>query len=304
MGNTGGAVRWRWIAVASAGLVAGCMGQIGESGTTGRTGGTGGSGSSPASTGAGGGSAVIGDTGLPCDVQNVLSTRCWSCHTPSTVLPGQPVLVTRSDLMGPAPANPALTNAQEAVARMQSTTVPMPPAPSTPATAAEIATLNDWIAAGYPAGSCGADGGVPDPFSVAPTCTSNKTWLSSSDGSANMNPGVACIACHQTSREAPTLTLAGTVYPTAHEPDLCFGADGSSDGAKVVIVGADGRSQTLTPTSTGNFSSSAAVALPYQAKVVYMGRERAMVAAQTTGDCNGCHTQTGASGAPGRILLP
>jgi predicted CXXCH cytochrome family protein len=25
---------------------------------------------------------------------------------------------------------------------------------------------------------------------------------------------------------------------------------------------------------------------------------------QTTGDCNSCHTQSGANGAPGRILLP
>jgi hypothetical protein len=43
---------------------------------------------------------------------------------------------------------------------------------------------------------------------------------------------------------------------------------------------------------------------PYKAKVTYMGRERAMVAAQTSGDCNSCHTQNGANSAPGRILLP
>jgi len=30
----------------------------------------------------------------------------------------------------------------------------------------------------------------------------------------------------------------------------------------------------------------------------------AMSALQTTGDCNGCHTEAGASGAPGRIQLP
>jgi len=29
-----------------------------------------------------------------------------------------------------------------------------------------------------------------------------------------------------------------------------------------------------------------------------------MTAPQTSGDCNGCHTQTGANGAPGRITLP
>ena len=280
------------------------MGQIGESGPSGRTGGSGGSGN-PGSAGSGGGSTVIGDTGLPCDVQNVLSARCWSCHAPSTVLPGQPVLVTRADLMAAAAAHPGLTNAQEAVARMQSTTAPMPPAPSTPATSTEIATLNDWIAAGYPAGSCGADAGTAaDPFAVAPTCTSNAMWLTGGDGSPSMNPGMACISCHQTSREAPTFTLAGTVYPTAHEPDQCFGANGTTDGAQIVIVGADGHAQTLSPNAAGNFYATTSIALPFQAKVVYMGRERAMVAAQTSGDCNSCHTQAGANGAPGRILLP
>ena len=29
-----------------------------------------------------------------------------------------------------------------------------------------------------------------------------------------------------------------------------------------------------------------------------------MVAAQSNGSCNGCHTQNGANGAPGRITLP
>jgi hypothetical protein len=35
-----------------------------------------------------------------------------------------------------------------------------------------------------------------------------------------------------------------------------------------------------------------------------MGRERDMAAAQTSGDCNRCHTQNGAMSAPGRIVLP
>jgi hypothetical protein len=29
-----------------------------------------------------------------------------------------------------------------------------------------------------------------------------------------------------------------------------------------------------------------------------------MAAAQTSGDCNRCHTQNGAMSAPGRIVLP
>jgi hypothetical protein len=101
----------------------------------------------------------------------------------------------------------------------------------------------------------------------------------------------------------PSLTIAGTVYPTAHEPDLCNGANGSN-GARVVITGADGATLTLTPGTSGNFNSRTAVKTPFRAKVTYMGRERAMSTAQTSGDCNSCHTQSGTNSAPGRILLP
>jgi hypothetical protein len=127
-------------------------------------------------------------------------------------------------------------------------------------------------------------------------------WTKGNHGSAEMNPGMACIACHAT-MHGPDLTIAGTVYPTAHEPDLCFGADGTN-GVSVVITGADGRTITLTPTPSGNFHLGAGVMMPFTAKVTYQGRERAMTAAQTTGDCNGCHTQAGANSAPGRITLP
>ncbi len=46
------------------------------------------------------------------------------------------------------------------------------------------------------------------------------------------------------------------------------------------------------------------VQLPYYAKVKQGMRVRAMSAAQMSGDCNSCHTQTGVSGASGRITLP
>jgi len=192
-----------------------------------------------------------------------------------------------------------------------------------PVATGEIAAVSSWIAAGYPATSCGtgagggpgtgADGGsgapeggvvIPDPFAVPPTCTSNTYW-SSDKGAASMDPGLACISCHQGDREAPSFAIAGTLYPTAHEPDLCNGAGAAaSAGARVVITGADGASITLTPNTAGNFYYQGAVATPFRARVTYMGRTREMGAAQTSGDCNSCHTQNGANQAPGRILLP
>jgi hypothetical protein len=141
-----------------------------------------------------------------------------------------------------------------------------------------------------------------DPLAAAATCTSGMTWTQGDHGSAAMNPGRACITCHAR-MNGPDLTIAGTLYPTGHEPDLCYGADGA-DGARIVITGADGQTITLTPVPSGNFHLRTRVATPFTAKVMYMGRERAMTATQTSGDCNSCHTQSGANGAPGRITLP
>jgi hypothetical protein len=120
-----------------------------------------------------------------------------------------------------------------------------------------------------------------------------------------MEPGQACISCHAgTGGEAPTFVLAGTLYPTGHEPDNCNGVSNTS-GATVVVTGGSGASVTLTPNPAGNFYSTTSLAPPYQAKVVNAaGAERAMVSKVSSGDCNSCHTQSGASGAPGRITMP
>ena len=126
-----------------------------------------------------------------------------------------------------------------------------------------------------------------------------------------MNPGLSCLTCHagggggggEDEDEAPFYALAGTVYPTAHEPNLCYGANGSN-GAKIVITDAASRTITLTPNASGNFFYDGPITFPFHAKVTYQGRERIMVAAQSNGSCNSCHTQNGANGAPGRILLP
>jgi hypothetical protein len=144
--------------------------------------------------------------------------------------------------------------------------------------------------------------GIDGVTDTQPICTSGNNWAKGNHGSSNMNPGRACLACHAM-MNGPSLAFAGTVYPTAHEPDLCDGVDGS-DGARIVITGADGNTLTLTPGAAGNFDSATKVMLPFTAKITYQGRARAMTATQTTGDCNSCHTQSGANGAPGRIVLP
>ncbi len=230
-------------------------------------------------------------TDLPCEVQTVMSARCWTCHGQTTTV-GVPSLMSVAAFMAPSRTDPSQAIGAVALGRMQSATSPMPPPPATAATAAEIAVISDWVAAGYPSGS-----------GCTPTCTSGTTWRGGNEESPEMNPGMACIQCHVAGDEGPRFSIAGTVYPTLHEPDLCDGAPPSS-GAQVIITGADGRMLTLAPNAAGNFYSEGAVAAPYRAKVVTAAGERAMTAQQTSGDCNSCHSLAGAEGAPGRIMLP
>jgi hypothetical protein len=119
-----------------------------------------------------------------------------------------------------------------------------------------------------------------------------------------MHPGGECITCHA-SHNGPSFVIAGTVYPTAHEPIDCNGFDGSNHKVDVVITDAAGQVVTVSVNSVGNFHSTQSIAMPFHAKVVSStGAERQMIAAQMTGNCNGCHTETGANGAPGRIMAP
>lgn len=144
-------------------------------------------------------------------------------------------------------------------------------------------------------GRGGASGMMGSGGSAAAVCTSKKMWTGGNG--STMRPGNDCTACHG-------FTIAGTLYPTQHEPNNCDGT--AANGVKVVVTGADGKVTTLTPDATsGNFYSSTAIKAPFSAKVTNSaGGSRAMTDTQTKGNCNSCHTQDGASGAPGRIMTP
>ncbi len=132
-------------------------------------------------------------------------------------------------------------------------------------------------------------------------CASGASWSGGNEGSAEMEPGRACLACHAQG-EGPAFALAGTVYSLPHEADECLGVATS---VTVQITDANGVVTTLTPNAAGNFSvggRGASVAFPYTAKLLGSKGEKAMATPQSSGDCNVCHTQQGASGAPGRIF--
>jgi len=277
-------------------------------------------------TGTGGSSGgITGDAGTStalCSLQQTLRTRCVSCHSNPPVNGAPMPLITYADLIAPARSNPARRVADVALTRMQDPVSPMPPAPAPRATAAEIGTLSNWIAAGSPAvcipGTGGTDaGGVtgnppPPPPPPPVVCTSGQRWTGGNTGSPLMHPGVACLSCHsgtggggEDGDEAPPLwTIAGTVYPTVREPNDCNGVNGTTAGVQVIVTDAAGRVLTLPVNTSGNFYTNAAVTFPFHARVVRGGVVRMMTAAQSSGNCNGCHTQDGANGAPGRIVVP
>jgi len=287
--------RWLFISIACGGAL-GCYGLFDTSG---------GNGNNNSNT-----SGLAGD--LPCDVATAL-TPCLGCHGP-TPSGGAPIsLASYADLT--AKASDGRTEAEHAVDRMNGTSPPpMPPAPAAPASATDIAAIQNWINAGYPQGTCGTS----DPYNTPLTCTSGTYSTSNSfgqfgpyDGSELMRPGEACISCHQANGgggiDGPPLeTFMGTVYPTAHEPNNCNGASSVTyTGVKIIVTDSQGKTYSMTPNLVGNFlGSPASFAMPYTAKVTFQGRERVMSTQQTSGDCNSCHTETGANGAPGRIMLP
>ena len=252
--------------------------------------------------------------GLPCDVASLLASSCNRCHGAPPTRGAPMSLVTYDDLVAPWDEDPTRTIADVALERMKATQDPMPP--EGPLEASAVDAFAAWVGAGTPRASCGPakttdDAGPPaEPVDAGPAtdggaaldtsvCTSGATWSPGSPPSALMAPGKRCLGCHWLSG-GPSLTLAGTVYPTLHEPDDCAG---SSSNVSVVIVDAAGKSHTLPVNGSGNFLRVTGLPMPYTARVVSGTKVREMRTPQTDGDCNGCHTELGAH-SPGRIMAP
>ena len=247
---------------------------------------------------------VAGD--LPCDVADVLTGACTSCHgNPPTG--GAPMALTSlSQLRASSPSNPAVTNGQACVQRMASTTSPMPPPPAAPVAAAQQSAFSAWVSAGMQPGSCGVDAGTPDPaFTGPPTCTSNTYWTRGNEGSSSMHPGLACIACHDPRRRAHLRHRRHCLPAPATSTTTATGAPRATRVVSVTDARRDPR--TFTVNSAGNFYGGASggwPVFPIRAQITFNGRTRVMSSAVNSGDCNTCHTLQGASGAPGRIALP
>jgi hypothetical protein len=242
--------------------------------------------------------AAVGE-GLPCDVADVIAQECVSCHgDPPTG--GSPMsLLTYDDFMAPSLSDPSKTLAEVSLERMVNADTPMPPGVG--ASADAVAVFQAWLDAGLPKADPNAECG---PVSVELTCTSGSYYTGGDDGEELMHPGGACLDCHAQEQEGPSLTLAGTVFPSLHEEVDCNGLGGIT----VEIVDAVDRVYTLTTNSAGNFlledEDEWPITFPIRASVSQGGQTLTMQDPVDSGDCNTCHSATGAEGAPGRIVAP
>ncbi|MGE0792318.1 MAG: hypothetical protein AB7S26_41980 [Sandaracinaceae bacterium] len=239
-------------------------------------------------------------TDLPCDVAELLGARCVPCHADPPNGASES-FASYEALTAPSLLDPSRPIIEVAIELMQLTNEDaMPPPPAAAATMDEVAVLRGWLDAGLPMGMCGVD----NPYDTPVMCSSGNTWRGGNRESWDMRPGWACIDCHVSMREGPRFTVAGTIYPSAHEPDDCNGGALGGGTPIVEITDAAGQVVQLEPNSVGNFGSRQALTMPYTARILYQGRVRAMVTEQDSGDCNTCHTEAGTEDAPGRILLP
>ncbi len=254
------------------------------------------SGSGSTSSGSSGGSASSTDSGsggssgsssgnvpsgtLPCDVATVLAAKCTGCHSDPPTNGALAGLVTYADLRARAIEDPAKDEAQLAVTRMQSTTSPMPPASfNMPATASDITTIQDWIAAGYPSGACAADSGPP-PSSVVDVFADAPSFSSQTSGNSH-NQGRDCMSCHAGGGgEAPQFSFGGTLYD---------GSGNAVAGAEIRIVDANGMATSVYTGSNGNFHGTGSLAFPGHAGARDASAKALMVSSLTYGGCNKCH---------------
>jgi hypothetical protein len=115
-------------------------------------------GANQGAAGAPGNGAGGGDESLWCAAQQTFTARCVACHDGQNTAGAPMSLKTYADLQAPAVSDPSKHVYQLVSTRVHDTRSPMPPQQSL--TAAELASLDAWIAAGAPAGD-------------DPTCASN-----------------------------------------------------------------------------------------------------------------------------------
>jgi hypothetical protein len=232
-------------------------------------------------------------------VATVLASKCTACHSDPPVNNALSGLVTYADLRATAKEDPTKNEAELCVARMQSSASPMPPATlHDPATASDIATIQNWINAGYPSGSCATDAGAP-PDSGSGGTTSVFTGqppFTPGTGLPTHNAGHDCMQCHGPGGLGePSFLFGGTLYDGSGKPVV---------GAEVRVVDAHGTGYNAYTGPSGTFyQAGGGLAVPAHAGARDATSTALMISRVTSGGCSSCHC-TGATCTTTPIHLP
>ena len=108
-----------------------------------------------------------------CDVKRTFDTRCVACHDNQGSASAPMPLMAYAHTQAPAPSDPTRKVYELVGARVHDLVKPMPP--QQPLTAAELAQIDAWVAAGGPAGE------DPSCAGSAPVVTTPEEWPANCD---------------------------------------------------------------------------------------------------------------------------
>lgn len=133
-----------------------------------------GGGTSSSSGGSSGTSSSSGGVGgnLPCDVDAIFAKSCRSCHGEPTKFGAPMPLLSHADLHADAKLAPGKKVFEQVAARIRDDAAPMPQPPNARLSAADMATIDAWVAKGAPAGDAVCNNQPPPSPGVQPlSCT-------------------------------------------------------------------------------------------------------------------------------------
>lgn len=150
------------------------------------------------------GGSQASSSDLPCDVKAIMDAHCATCHGKTTAFGAPMSLVSAADFRASIPKGTGKVG-ERVLVRIKDDALPMPPPPNPRLSAADQATLANWIGAGAPAGSCASPGPGQMPAGA----------------DSDPPPLPPDVTCYQIKARA---TAAGDKYTVPTTPDLyrCF----------------------------------------------------------------------------------